>query len=118
MNGWMEINCINPLFFYSAALSTPQGLTLIDNSIQSTSVAVNWASVNDMCAIGYVVSVYANGTSVINATIPFSHNNFTIDRNITNVEYCFTVATYRTDYTVGTPTSQLCITLASKWFFT
>ena len=90
---------------------------MTDDSIQSTSVAVNWAPVNDICAIGYVVSVYANGTSVINATIPFSHNNFTIDRNITNVEYCFTAATYRTDYTVGTPTSQLCITLASKCFF-
>ena len=112
----MEINCINPLFFYSAALSTPQGLTFIDDSIQSTSVAFNWEPVDDMCAIGYVVSVYANGTSVINTTTLY--NNYTIDGNITNVEYCVVVATQRTDGTVGTPTSQLCITLASKCFFT
>ena len=116
MNGWMEVNCINPLFFYSAALSTPQGLTLTDDSIQSTSVAFNWEPVDDMCAIGYVVSVYANGTSVINTTTLY--NNYTIDGNITNVEYCVVVATYRTDDAVGTPTSQLCITLASKCFFT
>ena len=113
MNGWMEVNCINPLFFYSAALSTPQGLTLTDNSIQSTSVAFNWELFNDMCVIGYVVSVYANGISVINTTALY--NNYTIDGNITNIEYCVTVATQRTDGTVGTATNQLCITLASKY---
>ena len=110
----MEVNCINPLFFYSAALSIPQELTLIDNSIQSTSVAFNWAPVDDICAIDYVVSVYANGTSVTNTTTLY--NNYTIDGNIANIEYCVTVATQRTDGTVGTSTSQLCITLASKCF--
>ena len=106
------MNGINPLFFYSAALSTPQGLNLTDNSVQSTSVAFNWEAVNDSCAIGYVVSVYANGTLVTNTTT--SNNAYTIDRNITNVEYCVTVATQRADGAVGTPTNQLCITLASK----
>ena len=108
----MEVSYINNLFFNSAALSTPQNLMFIDNSIQDTSIAVNWTEVSDTCAIGYVVLVYANGNVVVNITT--QDNKYTITENIIDAEYCIAVATHRLDGANGTPTSQLCITLASK----
>ena len=112
MDGWMEENCINNCFFYLATLSIPEGLEFFSNSIQDTSVAVNWTDVPDMCATGYVVLVYANGSIVVNTTT--QDNSYIIRENIIDVEYCIAVATRRSDDAIGTPTNPICITLASK----